>query len=206
MEFNSRHIHDLPNEALELIFKNLNYTEVAQIRPTCKRFKSICCNLMSQTLRRFSKSLDKTLDKFQQAVWFKKENSLRLESIYRLKKGAHSLLQLSVIVNTADAATYHLIRDGYLPPFPAKFLGKVENAIKFATYKNPLVGKERMRVILSEFLQYYEENLSKRTSSPAAFQTIISLLESFPKEYELLQTTDYGMYYELSCITPIVGK
>lgn len=206
MKRNSSHILDLPSEALELILNNLNYKEVAQIRPTCKRFNGICCYLLSQTLSKLSKSLDRTLGKFEQAVWFKKENSSRLEYIDRLKKGAHSLLQLSAIVKTADAATDYFIREGYLPPFPAEFLGKVESAIKFATHKNPLVGKERMRTILNEFLQYFKDNLSKGTSSFAAFQTILEILESFPKEQELLQKSDYGIFYEISCISPMDGK
>uniref|UniRef100_A0A1B6G1P7 F-box domain-containing protein n=1 Tax=Cuerna arida TaxID=1464854 RepID=A0A1B6G1P7_9HEMI len=196
---------DLPPEIIMKILGNLSYENVEKCRPTCLKFDEVGRHIMRMGMRKLAIRSQKLLKAFiKKDHTSKKKKTMNMK---RLNLGVRSLLSLEAIIRLADASSFHLVGSGVLPPFSGAMLDYINRAVTMITWRNPLIGEERLRNIYSGLVEIWTDGFrdySKREPHTALpdkplFLTLVDIFNTLPLTREHSRQTDYGVqiFYHL---------
>lgn len=99
-----------------------------------------------------------------------------------------------------QACSVHQVKAGEFPPLPAQFLQDVRNAVRYASRRNPLVGRNRLVTLYKTAAKYFELNVESATylSPVATFRAALDVLTGLPGEAGTLVKIQDGIRYTKS--------
>lgn len=195
---------DLPLEIIEMVLWFLDYEDILNVRKTCKYLNDVGRDLHRSSLRRIRRQVTEAVRRYCSVRDWRRGQNYDLR---RLTKGAGSLLKLAAIIEVVDAETYHLVKDGVLPPLPGAILSEFNVAVKLATRRNPLVGRVRINNLLRQLQQYWANGVSLRrapVNDTVLYYTIVDLLDCLPRTKVTIETTEYGIQVTCGLLTTLL--